>query len=111
MQGDLIAEITKKRLLLVLRETARGGWSHGWYEGETADEYTKKAARELLHLGLLERDEGYRQGAMHPFRLTERGDAFFQDVIRNIGIERVGGVIDINWGKTNRIEFPLSNRG
>jgi hypothetical protein len=99
-------------MLEVLREVAWGGRNLEWFEGKTEprDERRADATVELLRVGLIEKAEGYPGWEKHPFRLTDRGHAFLQDVVARIGTRGVGGVIGIDWKGVDEIEFPAISK-
>lgn len=104
-----IGDLRKRRMVEVLREVAVGARTLEWFEGKVParDEGTEEATSELLRIGLIERLEGYPEWEKHPFRLTDRGHSFLENLVGRIGGKGIGCSIDIDWKRIDEIEFPL----
>ena len=110
-EGQTVGRRQKLRRMEVLRAADKEARTREWFEGKvpTADvnrEDRGQATRDLLDIGLLERDDLYPQAHHpHPYRLTSQGRTFLRNVVQKIG---KGNGID--WKRVKEIEFPTSNR-
>jgi hypothetical protein len=97
----------KLRRMEVLRAADKEARTQEWFEGKvpTEDENREdrgQATRDLVAMGLLERDNLYPQARHpHPYRLTPQGKTFLNEVAKKIG---KGNSID--WKRVKEIEFP-----
>ena len=110
-EGQIVGRRQKLRRMEVLLATHKGARTPEWFEGKVpANDRDKedrgRATRDLLDIGLLEKDDLYpRAGHPHPYRLTTQGRIFLEDVMKRIG---KGNSID--WKRVREIEFPTSER-
>ena len=108
-EGQVISRGQKLRRMEVLRAADKEARTLSWFEGRvpTGDpnrEDRGQATRDLVDIGLLEKDEGYPgPGHPHPYRLTPQGKAFMEGVMTKIGR---GNSVD--WKRVKEIEFPTS---
>lgn len=110
-EGQIVGRRQKLRRMEVLRAAHKEARTRDWFEGtvRTNDpnrEDRGQATRDLVEVGLLEKDDGY-PGASHPhpYRLTPQGQTFVEGVMKKIG---KGNSID--WGRVKEIEFPTLQR-
>jgi hypothetical protein len=108
MRGDPIRRIQRLRMVEVLWEVVVAGRKREWFEGKvpSTDERTEQATYDLLRMGFIQSLEGYPGSERHPYRLTQRSRAFLDDAVARIGKMGPGGVISIDWGGADEIEFP-----
>lgn len=85
---------------LEVLEAVSGGYTSEWFE-EMYDQRTE-ATRYLIDVGFIERVPEYRTTAPHPFRYTERGHAFLDEVKKQIP-SAWGG---IDWKRAGEVHFP-----
>ena len=95
----------------VLRAADKEARTREWFDGKVPvtdinREDRGQATRDLLGMGLLEKDDLYpRARHSNPYRLTPQGRAFLNDVMMKIG---KGNSID--WKRIREIEFPTPER-
>jgi len=95
----------------VLRAADKEERTREWFEGKIPEKDVNKedrgqATRDLLDLGLLEKDSLFpRPRHPNPYCLTAQGRAFLKDVVMKIG---KGNGID--WKRVREIEFPTPER-
>jgi len=101
----------KLRRMEVLTAADKDARDREWFEGKEPESDLNKedrgqATRDLLDIGLLEKDDLYPR-ARHPhfYRLTLQGRTFLDDVIKKIGKRN-----SIDWKRVREIEFPTSQR-
>jgi hypothetical protein len=110
-EGPTVGRRQKLRRMEVLRAADKEARTREWFEGKvpTGDMHREdrgRATRDLLDIGLLEKDDLYPQARHpHPYRLTAQGRTFLKDVLNKIG---KGNGID--WKRVREIEFPTSER-
>ena len=101
----------KLRRMEVLRAADKEVRTREWFDGKVPEKDMNKedrgqATRDLLDLGLLEKDGLYpRPRHPNPYCLTPQGRTFLKDVMAKIG---KGNSID--WKRVREIEFPISER-
>lgn len=93
--------------MVVLHEVDSGERTLDWFEGQVPSggidgPAVKDATATLVERGLIERAEQYRRGESRPYRFTERGRAFYQEVLTTIADDK--GYID--WRRVGEIRFP-----
>ena len=110
-EGQILGRRQKLRRMEVLRAADKEARTREWFDGKVPESDTDRqdrgqATRDLLDLGLLEKDDLYPR-ARHPnfYCLTPQGRTFLKDVIKKIG---KGNSID--WKRVREIEFPTSER-
>jgi len=110
-EGQILGRRQKLRRMEVLRAADKEARTREWFEGKVPESDTNRqdrgqATRDLLDLGLLEKDGLYPR-ARHPnfYCLTPQGRTFLKDVMAKIG---KGNSID--WKRVREIEFPISER-
>lgn len=97
----------KLRRLEVLQTLTTGGRTREWYEemvplNDPHNEDRGRATRELIEIGLKERDENYpAPNHPHPYRITTKGVTFLEDVRKQIGKDN-----GLQWNRAREIEFP-----
>jgi hypothetical protein len=105
--GPIVGRRQKLRRMEVLRATDKGARTREWFEGKVPEEDInredrRQATRDLLDIGLLEKDNLYPQARHpHPYRLTPQGRTFLKDVT-----EKIGKGNSIDWKRVKEIEFP-----
>jgi len=111
IEGQTVGRRQKLRRMEVLRAADKEERTREWFEGKVPGtdanrEDRGQATRDLLDMGLLEKDDLYpRARHPNPYCLTPRGRAFLRDVMMKIGR---GNSID--WKRVREIEFPTSER-
>lgn len=60
------------------------------------------ATAALVEMGLIEKAEEDRKEGVRPYRITERGRAFYQEVLRTIADKKRY----IDWRRVGEIRFP-----
>ena len=92
-----LGERQKLEMLEVLIAVEKEARTRDWFVKDR-----KEATPYLLQIGFIKEDKSY-PGALHPqpFRLTEGGGAFLENVRARIGENG-----NINWHRLNEIEFP-----
>ena len=110
-EGQIIGRRQKLRRMEVLRAADKEERTREWFEGKVPGNDPDKedrgqATRDLLDMGLLEKDALYpRARHPNPYCLTPQGRAFLKDVMIKIG---KGNGID--WKRVREIEFPAPER-
>ena len=110
-EGQTLGRRQKLRRMEVLRAADKEVRPQEWFEGKVPEKDTNRedrgqATRDLLHMGLLEKDNLYpRPRHRNPYCLTPQGRTFLKDVVAKIG---KGNSID--WKRVREIEFPISER-
>jgi hypothetical protein len=110
-EGPIVGRRQKLRRMEVLRAADKEARTREWFEGKvpTRDmnrEDRGQATRDLLDIGLLEKDDLYPQVRHpHPYRLTAQGRTFLGDVMKKIG---KGNGID--WKRVKELEFSKLDR-
>jgi hypothetical protein len=110
-EGQILGRRQKLRRMEVLRAADKEVRTREWFEGKVPEgdmnrEDRGQATRDLLDIGLLEKDDLYpRARHPNPYRLTAQGRTFLTDVVKKIG---KGNGID--WKRVKEIEFPTSDR-
>ena len=110
-EGQTVGRRQKLRRMEVLRAADKEERTREWFEGKvpTGDENredTGQATRDLLDIGLIERDNLYPQARHpHPYRLTSQGRTFLRDVMKKIGKGK-----SIDWKRVKELEFPKLER-
>jgi hypothetical protein len=110
-EGRIVGRRQKLRRMEVLLAAHRGARTPEWFEGKVPandldTEDRGQATRDLLDIGLLEKNELYPQaGHPQPYRLTPQGRTFLKDIMKKIG---KGNSID--WKRVKEIEFPTLER-
>lgn len=110
-QVPIVGRRQKLRRIEVLRAADKEARTREWFEGKVPEQDINRedrgqATRDLLNIGLLERDHFYPQARHpHPYRLTPQGRTFLSEVKKKIG---KGNSID--WKRVKEIEFPISER-
>jgi hypothetical protein len=110
-EGQIVGRRQKLRRMEVLRAADKEERTREWFEGKVPEkdenrEDRGQATRDLLDLGLLEKDDLYPR-ARHPnfYCLTPQGRTFLKDVI-----EKIGKGNSIDWKRVREIEFPTPER-
>jgi len=110
-EGRIVGRRQKLRRMEVLRAADKEARTREWFEGKVPAkdinrEDRGQATRDLLDMGLLERDVRYPgPGHPRPYRLTPQGQSFLEGVMKKIGR---GNSID--WKRVREIDFPTSQR-
>lgn len=110
-EGQIVGRRQKLRRMEVLRAAYKEARTRDWFEGKVPAtdpnrEDRRQATRDLLEIGLLEKDGFYPgPGHPHPYRLTPQGLTFLKEVMKKIG---KGNSID--WKRVKEIEFPTLER-
>jgi len=110
-EGQILGRRQKLRRMEVLRAADKEARTREWFEGKVPESDTNRqdrgqATRDLLDLGLLEKDGLYpRPHHSNFYCLTPQGRTFLKDVMAKIG---KGNSID--WKRVREIEFPISER-
>ena len=106
-EGQIVGRRQKLRRMEVLRAADKEARTREWFEGKVPEkdmnrEDRGQATRDLLDLGLLEKDNcDPRARHLRLYRLTPQGRTFLEGVINKIGKgER------IDWSRVKEIEFP-----
>jgi hypothetical protein len=94
----------------VLRAADKEERTREWFEGKVPEGDINRgdrgqATRDLLEIGLLEKDDLYPRAHHHPYRLTPQGRTFLKDVV-----EKIGKGKSIDWKRVKEIEFPTLER-
>ena len=102
-----VGELQKLFMVVVLHEVDSGANTLDWFEGQVPaggidGPAVKDATAALVAMGLIERAEQDRQGGGRPYRFTERGRAFYQEMLTTIADEK--GYID--WRRVGEMRFP-----
>ena len=102
-----VGELQKLFMLVVFHEVASGEKTLDWFEGYVPSggidgPAVKDATAALVEMALIEKAEQYRKGGVRPYRFTERGRAFYQEVLATIADEN--GYLD--WRRVGEIRFP-----
>ncbi len=102
-----VGELQKLFMVVVLHEVDSGAETRDWFEGHVPSggidgPAVKDATAALVEMGLIEETEQARKGGVRPYRFTERGRAFYQEVLTTIADEK--GYID--WRRVGEIRFP-----
>jgi hypothetical protein len=107
----IVGRRQKLRRMEVLRGADKEERTREWFEGKAPAKDPDKedrgqATRDLLDMGLLEKDDLYpRARHPNPYCLTPQGRAFLKNVMMKIGR---GNSID--WKRVREIEFPSLER-
>ena len=106
-EGGDVGALQKLFIVVVLHEVDSGERTLDWFEGQVPSggidgPAVKDATVTLVERGLIERAEQYRRGGSRPYRFTERGRAFYQEVLTTIADDK--GYID--WKRVGEIRFP-----
>lgn len=107
-EGQIVGRRQKLRRMEVLRAADKEARTREWFEGKVPAKDTNRedrgqATRDLLDIGLLEKDVRYPgRGHPHPYRLTPQGRTFLEGVMKKIG---KGNSID--WKRVKEIDFPM----
>ena len=110
-EGQIVGRRQKLRRMEVLRAADKEARTQEWFDGKVPErdenrEDRGQATRDLLDLGLLEKDNLYpRPRHRNPYCLTPPGRTFLKDVMAKIG---KGNSID--WKRLREIEFPILER-
>jgi len=110
-EGQILGRRQKLKRMEVLRAADKEARTREWFEGKVPEgdmnrEDRGQATRDLLDIGLLEKDDLYpRARHPHPYRLTPQGRTFLKDVMKKIG---KGNSID--WKRVKEIEYPTLER-
>ena len=110
-EGQIVGRTQKLRRMEVLRAADKEARTREWFEGKVPEKDTNRedrgqATRDLLDLGLLEKDGLYpRPRHRNPYCLTPQGRTFLKDVK-----EKIGKGNSIDWKRVREIEFPISER-
>ena len=102
-----VGELRKLFMVVVLHEVDSGAKTVDWFEGQVPaggidGSAVKEATAALVAMGLIEKAEQYQKGGLRPYRFTERGRAFYQEVLTTIADDK--GYID--WRRAGEIRFP-----
>ena len=110
-EGPIVGRRQKLRRMEVLRAADKEERTREWFEGKVPEgdinrEDRGQATRDLLEIGLLEKDDLYpRARHPNPYRLTPQGRTFLNDVV-----EKIGKGKSIDWKRVKEIEFPTAER-
>jgi hypothetical protein len=110
-EGPIVGRRQKLRRMEVLRAADKEVRTREWFEGKVPEgdmdrEDRGQATRDLLEIGLLEKDDLYpKTGHPNPYRLTPQGRTFLKDVV-----EKIGKGKGIDWKRVKEIEFPTVER-
>ena len=111
IEGQTVGRRQKLMRMEVLRAADKEERTREWFEGKVPGtdanrEDRGQATRDLLEMGLLEKDDLYpRPPHRNPYRLTPQGRAFLKEVM-----EKIGKGNSIDWKRVREIEFPTSER-
>jgi len=99
-------DLQKLFLIIVMHEVDSREKRLEWFEGHVPSggidgEAVKEATGALVGRGFIEKVKGYRKGEPRPFRFTERGRTFYQEVLATIADKK--GYID--WRRVGEIRF------
>ena len=102
-----VGELQKLFMVVVLHAVDSGAKTLDWFEGQVPSggidgAAVKDATAALVEVGLIEKAEQDRKGGVRPYRFTERGRAFYQEVLTTIADEK--GYID--WRRVGEMRFP-----
>jgi hypothetical protein len=106
-EGEIIGRRQKLRRMEVLQAAHKEARTRDWFEGKVPGndpnrEDRGQATRDLLEIGLLEKDDFYPgRGHPHPYRLTPQGQIFVEGVMKKIGKGK-----SIDWSRVREIKFP-----
>ena len=110
-EGLIVGRRQKLRRMEVLRAADKEERTREWFEGKVPEGDINRgdrgqATRDLLEIGLLEKDDLYpRARHPNPYRLTPQGRTFLNDVV-----EKIGKGKSIDWKRVKEIEFPTAER-
>ena len=102
-----VGELQKLFMMVVLHEVDSGAKTLDWFEGQVPSggidgPAVKEATAALVEMGLIEKAEEYRKGGMRLYRFTQRGRAFYQEVLTIIADDKDY----IDWRRVGEIRFP-----
>jgi len=102
-----VGELQKLFMMVVLHEVDSGAKTLDWFEGQVPSggidgPAVKEAMAALVEMGLIEKAGQYRKGGMRPYRFTQRGRAFYQEVLTIIADDKDY----IDWRRVGEIRFP-----
>lgn len=102
-----VGELQKLFMVVVLHEVDSGAKTLDWFEGHVPSggidgPAVKEATAALVEMCLIEKAEQYRKGGMRPYRFTQRGRAFYQEVLTIIADDKDY----IDWRRVGEIRFP-----
>src|SRR3989304_1247332 len=101
-----VGELQKLFMMVVLHEVDSGAKTLDWFEGQVPSggidgPAVKEATVALVEMGLIEKAEEYRKGGMRLYRFTQRGRAFYQEVLTIIADDKDY----IDWRRVGEIRF------
>ena len=102
-----VGELQKLFMVVVLHEVESGAKTLDWFKGQVLSggidgPAVKDATAALVEMGLMEKAEQDRKGGVRAYRFTERGRAFYQELLTTIADDK--GYID--WRRVGEIRFP-----
>ena len=102
-----VGGLQKLFMMIVLHEVDSGAKTLDWFEGQVPSggidgPAVKEAIAALVEMGLIEKVEEYRKGGMRPYRFTQQGRAFYQEVLTIIADDKDY----IDWRRVGEIRFP-----
>ena len=102
-----VGELQNLFMVAVFHEVDSGAKTLDWFEGQVPaggidGPAVKDATAALVEMGLIEQAEQARKGGVQSYCLTERGRAFYQEVLTTIADAK--GYID--WRRVGEIRFP-----
>ena len=102
-----VGELQKLFMMVVLHEVDSGAKTLDWFEGQVPSggidgPAVKEATEVLVEVGLIEKAEQNRKGGMRTYRFTQRGRAFYQEVLTIIADDKDY----IDWRRVGEIRFP-----
>ena len=102
-----VGELQKLFMMVVLHEVDSGAKTLDWFEGQVPSggidgPAVKEATEALVEMGLIEKAEQNRKGEMRTYRFTQRGRAFYQEVLTIIADDKDY----IDWRRVGEIRLP-----